>query len=217
MASKWNVFWKGCSSCWKKDKLTFVGDADGYEFEDDLEEAKELKKSEKNKKGLRRRKKKKDKGYYRREEEEDIHSSAEEFFDSPPQYPPWVWQAMGMEDPLSVYAASPGAEQQGFYVDPGSMGKIGKQTLERSYEFDPGSSGAQTLALQSFEQGSQRPVLVNCVLSSTEAYSRTYGYFSGFGMNCISNASDAYFTPNIAAATVPDSPSPSVAKVLWAL
>lgn len=122
MAKAWKKFWKAVCRC-RKERLALLDDVDD-EFEDDLKEAKELKESEVNKKGLRRRKKKKGKNYYRRAQEED-HSSAEEYFDSPPQYPPWVWQAMGMEDPLSMYAAPPGAEQQGFYVDPASMGKIG--------------------------------------------------------------------------------------------
>ncbi|CDJ48140.1 hypothetical protein EBH_0019300 [Eimeria brunetti] len=98
------------------------------EFEDDIREARELKAMENKKKGLRNRRKS-GSNYYRRESKGDSHSVSDEYSDAPPQYPPWVWQAIGIEDPLSLYAAQPTVER-GFYVDPASMEKY-----IRSYGF----------------------------------------------------------------------------------
>lgn len=116
-------FWKDLLVCRGKEKLALLNDTEDYDFEDDVQEAKELKEAKQSKTGLLRRRGKKGEDYYRRDQQEDSRSSDDEYFDSPPQYPPWVWQAMGMEDPLSLYAIQPGAQQQGFYVDPASMGE----------------------------------------------------------------------------------------------
>ncbi|KAL8453385.1 hypothetical protein Emed_000884 [Eimeria media] len=167
VAQSWNLLWRDLSLWRGEEGLGLLGAEDDLHFEDDLKEARELKLAQKSKQGLRRRTKKEGKDYYRRERDEDASSSADEYFDSPPQYPTWVWEAMGLEDPLRLYAAQPGSQYQGIYVDPASM----------------------------------------------TAYSRTYGWFSGFDVSGYSGPSDSYFTTNIAAATAPKAPAPSVPKV----
>ncbi|KAL8433854.1 hypothetical protein ACSSS7_003570 [Eimeria intestinalis] len=166
-AHSWEVFWRTLRVWSGQERLALLDAEEGVHFEDDLKEAKELKLAQKGKLGLRRRKKKEGKDYYRRERDEDAFSSADEYFDSPPQYPTWVWEAMGLEDPLRAYAAQPGSQRQGIYVDPASMA----------------------------------------------AYTRTYGWFSGFDVSGCSGPTDSYFTTNIAAATAPKAPTPSVPKV----
>ncbi|OEH79303.1 hypothetical protein cyc_05964 [Cyclospora cayetanensis] len=141
----WRRFWKAACWCRKEENLALLSEID--EFEDDCRETKELKELEKRKKGIY--KKKRGKNFYRNDKRKDSHSSAEEYYDTPPQYPPWVWQTIGIDDPTNIYASRNGAQAQDFYVDPTSM---------------PGPT-------------------------------------------------DCYFTPNIAGATVPKAPAPSVAKV----
>lgn len=123
MAKAWKASWEALCRCRRGENLPFFDASSDYEFDDDMQEAKELTESKRKKKMLPKRKKKKGGDYYSRDQEVNSSSSAEEYFDSPPQYPPWVWQTMGMEDPLGMYAVQPGTEQQAFYVDPGNVGE----------------------------------------------------------------------------------------------
>ena len=115
----WIGLWKAVCTCRTKERLEMLA---AEEFEDDVREAGELKDRENKKQALRKRKKSGGE-YYRCDGEEDSPSIPDEYEDATPQYPPWVWQAIGMEDPLSLYAAQPTLER-GFYVDPASMGKM---------------------------------------------------------------------------------------------
>ncbi|CDJ36405.1 uncharacterized protein EMH_0083490 [Eimeria mitis] len=151
LTKMWTGFWKALCGCRTKERLEMLA---AEEFEDDMREAKELKALENKKKGLHRRKKI-GSNYYMRDSKEDSHSFSDEDDDTPPQYPPWVWQAIGMEDPLCLYAAQPEVGR-GFYVDPASM------------QFDA----------------------------------------TDFASN-----EENYFTPNLAANTIPKAPAPTVAKV----
>lgn len=91
-------------------------------FHDDVEEAAASKK-EKTSKKFRSRWREKGKDPIEREQHaEKKHLSVEEDDDSPPQYPSWVWQAMGMEDPINMYSVGSG-EKKSFYVDPASVGE----------------------------------------------------------------------------------------------
>ncbi|CDI87402.1 hypothetical protein, conserved [Eimeria praecox] len=147
--------------------VALLDDSDTFGLDDDIEEARELKEKKMAKRRPKPLGKKKGKDFYRRELHEDEgRSSEEEDGGLPPQYPPWVWNAIGMEDPRNKYALQTG-EKQGFYVDPASLG----------------------------------------------AYSRTYGYFSGFNVAGVTDRSNWYFTPDIPCTHVAECPAPSVAKV----
>lgn len=111
-------FWKEVCRCRSKEKLEILAED---EFEDDIREAQELKASKERKKGEQKRATSHE-HYCRHATKEETHSSAEEFYESPPQYPSWVWNEIGMKDPLSIYAANSGTENC-FYVDAASMGK----------------------------------------------------------------------------------------------
>lgn len=108
--------------CWKSQTVVLLDEGADHVVDDDIKEARELKEKKMARRRLHRSIKNKGKDFYRREQyEEGELSSVEEDDDLPPQYPPWVWNALGMEDPRSKYASRAG-EEQGFYVDPASIG-----------------------------------------------------------------------------------------------
>ncbi|CDJ36954.1 hypothetical protein, conserved [Eimeria tenella] len=117
----WMGFWKEVCRCRSKEKLEILAED---EFEDDIREAQELKASEERKKGQQKRTTS-DEHYCRRATKEETRSSAEEFYESPPQYPSWVWNEIGMKDPLSIYATNSGTDNA-FYVDAASMAEYSK-------------------------------------------------------------------------------------------
>ncbi|KAL8440046.1 hypothetical protein Efla_004030 [Eimeria flavescens] len=166
MVHRWRAFWKALWAWRGRENLALLDGDDEVNFADDIMENKELKKRRSGNSALRKRRTTRGKAYYKHQHADDALSSEAEYYDSPPQYPSWVWQAMGIEDPFSLHATQ-GKQHQGFYVDPASM----------------------------------------------TAYARTYGCFSGFALNDTSGPSNSYFTPNIAATTIPKAPTPSVPKV----
>ncbi|CDJ36378.1 uncharacterized protein EMH_0082190 [Eimeria mitis] len=115
-------FWKAVTGCWKTQRVALLDEPANHGLDDDIEEARKLKEKKKAKRRLRFLGKKKGKDFYRREQhEEEERSSVEEDDNSPPQYPPWVWNVIGMEDPRNKYAFQSGDERE-FYVDPASIG-----------------------------------------------------------------------------------------------
>ncbi|CDJ48142.1 hypothetical protein, conserved [Eimeria brunetti] len=122
------AFWKAMIGCWKTQKVALLDESANYVLDDDIKEARELREKKMAKGTLHRVNKRKGKDFYRRERrEEEEEPSVEEDNCSPPQYPPWVWNAIGMEDPRSKYGLQTGGEQA-FYVDPASIG-----TYSRTY------------------------------------------------------------------------------------
>lgn len=121
MANAWRSTWEEMSDCFKR-PLQPEGIDEG-EFKDDREEAKELKEKDLSKKGLRRRNKRYNKKKDKSVLPVDLDATADDDNNLPPQYPPWVWETMGMADPVGLYSAHPGEQQGHFYVNPESMGE----------------------------------------------------------------------------------------------
>ncbi|CDJ36956.1 hypothetical protein, conserved [Eimeria tenella] len=120
MASGCSSFWTALRGCWKPQRISVLEEESHEGFQDDVEEAAASKKERTNKK-FRSRWREKGKDPIEREQHaEKKHLSIEEDDDSPPQYPSWVWQAMGMEDPINMYSLGSG-EKKSFYVDPASV------------------------------------------------------------------------------------------------
>lgn len=116
------AFWKAMIGFWRAQTVALPADGANYGLDDDVEEARELKSKRKVKRRSALANKKKGEDFYRREHnEEEEPSSIEADNASPPYYPPWVWSAIGMQDPRDKYGLQTG-EGQGFYVDPGSIG-----------------------------------------------------------------------------------------------
>ncbi|OEH77876.1 hypothetical protein cyc_07631 [Cyclospora cayetanensis] len=120
VATSWTAVRKGLFSSWKGHKLSLLTETNRNGLEDDVEETKELKELQMKKKGSRRRIKRGIDYYRSKQQDEESQSSASEYYKTPTEYPSWVWQTMGIENPPKIRNNLHNVRNM--YVDPASKG-----------------------------------------------------------------------------------------------
>ncbi|XP_026194279.1 uncharacterized protein LOC34623561 [Cyclospora cayetanensis] len=121
-------------------------------LEDDVEETKELKELQMKKKGSRRRIKRGIDYYRSKQQDEESQSSASEYYKTPTEYPSWVWQTMGIENPPKIRNNLHNVRNM--YVDPASKGELSVDTM--------GDMGAMARAIVASTSFPVNPVTFTC-------------------------------------------------------